>query len=110
MTGLLIFTGANLGLTLVATVLVVVFAPTAAGPGIPEIKAYLNGVDTPNMFGATTMIVKVCFLDLVDVHEHLFLFLFNSPNFGLRSLEVLEQLQLDLILAKKALWFTLEAA
>ncbi|MCI17630.1 chloride channel protein CLC-b-like, partial [Trifolium medium] len=31
---------------------------TAAGPGIPEIKAYLNGVDTPNMYGATTLIVK----------------------------------------------------
>ncbi|KAF5961584.1 hypothetical protein HYC85_002793 [Camellia sinensis] len=30
-----------------------------AGPGIPEIKAYLNGVDTPNMFGATTLIVKI---------------------------------------------------
>jgi chloride channel 7 len=37
----------------------VCFAPTAAGPGIPEIKAYLNGVDTPNMYGATTLIVKV---------------------------------------------------
>lgn len=36
-----------------------VFAPTAAGPGIPEIKAYLNGVDTPNMFGASTLIVKI---------------------------------------------------
>lgn len=35
------------------------FAPTAAGPGIPEIKAYLNGVDTPNMYGASTLIVKV---------------------------------------------------
>lgn len=53
--------GANLLLTLVASVLCVCFAPTAAGPGIPEIKAYLNGVDTPNMFGATTMIVKVPF-------------------------------------------------
>ncbi|KAF2316440.1 hypothetical protein GH714_041781 [Hevea brasiliensis] len=31
----------------------------AAGPGIPEIKAYLNGIDTPNMFGATTLIVKI---------------------------------------------------
>jgi len=40
----------------------VCFAPTAAGPGIPEIKAYLNGVDTPNMFGATTLIVKVRFI------------------------------------------------
>ncbi|KAK6155403.1 hypothetical protein DH2020_009651 [Rehmannia glutinosa] len=42
--------GANFLLTLVAAVLCVCFAPTAAGPGIPEIKAYLNGVDTPNMF------------------------------------------------------------
>ena len=46
-------------LTFIAAVLCVVFAPTAAGPGIPEIKAYLNGVDTPNMFGAPQLIVKV---------------------------------------------------
>lgn len=57
--GFLYFTGANFVLTLVAAVLCVCFAPTAAGPGIPEIKAYLNGVDTPNMFGATTLIVKI---------------------------------------------------
>lgn len=44
---------------MVASFLCVMFAPTAAGPGIPEIKAYLNGVDTPNMFGASTLIVKV---------------------------------------------------
>nr|POE76798.1 chloride channel protein clc-b [Quercus suber] len=56
--GFIYFTGANLLLTMVAAVLCVCFAPTAAGPGIPEIKAYLNGVDTPNMFGATTLIVK----------------------------------------------------
>lgn len=59
LTGLAYFTVANLILTLFAAVLCVYFAPTAAGPGIPEIKAYLNGVDTPNMFGATTLIVKV---------------------------------------------------
>ncbi|KAL0792684.1 hypothetical protein Bca101_064061 [Brassica carinata] len=58
-TGLMMFAGANLGLTLIASVLCVCFAPTAAGPGIPEIKAYLNGIDTPNMFGATTMFVKI---------------------------------------------------
>ena len=58
--GLIYFTAANFLLTLVAALLCVFFAPTAAGPGIPEIKAYLNGVDTPNMFGATTLIVKVC--------------------------------------------------
>ncbi|KAL3526296.1 hypothetical protein ACH5RR_010952 [Cinchona calisaya] len=57
--GFLYFAGANFFLTLVAALLCVFFAPTAAGPGIPEIKAYLNGVDTPNMFGATTLIVKI---------------------------------------------------
>ena len=60
--GFIYFTGANLLLTMVAAALCVCFTPTAAGPGIPEIKAYLNGVDTPNMFGATTLIVKVCCL------------------------------------------------
>ncbi|KAJ1375655.1 Chloride channel, voltage gated [Sesbania bispinosa] len=59
LTGFLYFTGINCVLTLVAAVLCVCFAPTAAGPGIPEIKAYLNGVDTPNMYGATTLIVKI---------------------------------------------------
>ena len=57
--GFLYFAGVNFALTFVAAVLCVVFAPTAAGPGIPEIKAYLNGVDTPNMFGAPQLIVKV---------------------------------------------------
>lgn len=57
--GLLFFTGTNFVLALVAALLCVFFAPTAAGPGIPEIKAYLNGVDTPNMYGATTLIVKI---------------------------------------------------
>ncbi|KAF3595816.1 hypothetical protein DY000_02025404 [Brassica cretica] len=38
-TGMMMFAGANSGLTLIASVLCVCFAPTAAGPGIPEIKA-----------------------------------------------------------------------
>lgn len=59
MMGLVFLTGVNFLLTLGASILCVCFAPTAAGPGIPEIKAYLNGVDTPNMFGATTLFVKV---------------------------------------------------
>ncbi|KAK9067375.1 hypothetical protein SSX86_014702 [Deinandra increscens subsp. villosa] len=59
MMGFFFMTGVNFILTLVATLLCVFFAPTAAGPGIPEIKAYLNGVDTPNMYGATTMFVKI---------------------------------------------------
>ncbi|CAM8942075.1 unnamed protein product [Rhodiola kirilowii] len=57
--GFMYFAGINFLLTLGAAVLCVCFAPTAAGPGIPEIKAYLNGVDTPNMFGAMTLIVKI---------------------------------------------------
>lgn len=57
--GFIFFTGTNFLLTLSACVLCVFFAPTAAGPGIPEIKAYLNGVDTPKMFDATSLIVKV---------------------------------------------------
>ncbi|KAK6912987.1 CBS domain [Dillenia turbinata] len=57
--GFVLLTTANFFLTLFAAVLCVFFAPTAAGPGIPEIKAYLNGVDTPNMYGANTLIVKI---------------------------------------------------
>nr|KYP44053.1 Chloride channel protein CLC-b [Cajanus cajan] len=57
--GFLYFAGLNFILTFVAAILCVCFAPTAAGPGIPEIKAYLNGVDTPNMYGATTLFVKI---------------------------------------------------
>ncbi|PWA45158.1 chloride channel B [Artemisia annua] len=59
MMGFFLMAGVNFLLTLVATLLVVFLAPTAAGPGIPEIKAYLNGVDTPNMYGAMTMFVKI---------------------------------------------------
>lgn len=58
-TGFMYFMGANLCLTAFAAALCVLFAPTAAGPGIPEIKAYLNGVDTPNMYGAAPLIVKI---------------------------------------------------
>ncbi|KAL9243373.1 hypothetical protein vseg_017267 [Gypsophila vaccaria] len=57
--GLVMLTGTNFLLTLSSTLLVVFFAPTAAGPGIPEIKAYLNGVDTPDMYGAPTLFVKI---------------------------------------------------
>lgn len=57
--GFIYMAGVNFLLTSVAALLCVLFAPTAAGPGIPEIKAYLNGVDTPNMFGASTLIVKI---------------------------------------------------
>jgi chloride channel 7 len=44
---------------MLATVLTVFVAPAAAGSGIPEVKAYLNGVDAPNIFSLKTLIVKV---------------------------------------------------
>ncbi|KAF9594409.1 hypothetical protein IFM89_031011 [Coptis chinensis] len=53
------FTMVNLVLSLVVVVLCVMFAPTTIGSSIPEIKAYLNGVDTPNMFGAPQLVVKI---------------------------------------------------
>lgn len=53
------FTCANLALTLLAAVLTAYIAPTAAGAGVPEIKAYLNGVDLPGFLGLNTLFVKV---------------------------------------------------
>ncbi|XP_074316521.1 chloride channel protein CLC-a-like [Silene latifolia] len=56
--GFIILAGINFSLTLIAACLCAFFSPAAAGPGIPEIKAYLNGIDTPNMYGFTTLLVK----------------------------------------------------
>jgi chloride channel 7 len=44
---------------MLAAVLTVFVAPAAAGSGIPEVKAYLNGVDAPNIFSLKTLLVKV---------------------------------------------------
>ncbi|XP_044326563.1 putative chloride channel-like protein CLC-g isoform X3 [Triticum aestivum] len=55
----LVFLFSNLLLTMFATVLTVYVAPAAAGSGIPEVKAYLNGVDAPNIFCFKTLVVKV---------------------------------------------------
>jgi len=54
-----VFLASNFALTMLATVLTVYVAPAAAGSGIPEVKAYLNGVDAPNIFSLKTLIVKV---------------------------------------------------
>lgn len=34
-------------------------APAAAGSGIPEVKAYLNGVDAHSILAPSTLFVKV---------------------------------------------------
>ncbi|KAK1434674.1 hypothetical protein QVD17_00423 [Tagetes erecta] len=55
----LIFAAANLVLTLFATLITTLIAPEAAGSGIPEVKAYLNGVDAPAIFSFRTLLVKI---------------------------------------------------
>ncbi|KAK9706221.1 hypothetical protein RND81_07G111700 [Saponaria officinalis] len=58
-TAFFVFTGYNLGLTLFASLITALIAPAAAGSGIPEVKAYLNGVDVPEIFSLKTLIVKI---------------------------------------------------
>ncbi|KAF3624658.1 hypothetical protein FXO38_30140 [Capsicum annuum] len=43
----------------VSAFLTVYFAPTTSGPRVSKINAYINGVDTPIMLGATTLFVKI---------------------------------------------------
>ncbi|KAK3143559.1 hypothetical protein QOZ80_4AG0301830 [Eleusine coracana subsp. coracana] len=54
-----VFLASNFALTILAAALTVFVAPAAAGSGIPEVKAYLNGVDAPNIFSLKTLMVKV---------------------------------------------------
>ncbi|CAK9156481.1 unnamed protein product [Ilex paraguariensis] len=55
----LVFASSNFGLTLFACLITAFIAPEAAGSGIPEVKAYLNGVDAPAIFSLRTLVVKV---------------------------------------------------
>ncbi|XP_057459574.1 putative chloride channel-like protein CLC-g isoform X2 [Actinidia eriantha] len=54
-----VFTAANFGLTLFASMITAYISPEAAGSGIPEVKAYLNGVDAPGIFSLRTLVVKI---------------------------------------------------
>eukprot|EP01018_Ginkgo_biloba_P013954 Gb_06773 [translate_table: standard] len=54
-----VFAGTNLILVTLAAVLCAYIAPAAAGSGIPEVKAYLNGVDAPEILSPRTLIVKI---------------------------------------------------
>ncbi|XP_028793268.1 chloride channel protein CLC-c [Neltuma alba] len=51
--------GCNIGLAAAAGSLCAFIAPAAAGSGIPEVKAYLNGIDAHNILAPTTLFVKV---------------------------------------------------
>ncbi|KAI4380642.1 hypothetical protein MLD38_006809 [Melastoma candidum] len=54
-----VFLVSNFVLTLFAAVITAFIAPASAGSGIPEVKAYLNGVDTPGIFSLKTLVVKI---------------------------------------------------
>lgn len=55
----LVFFSSNFVLTLFASIITAFIAPAAAGSGIPEVKAYLNGVDAPGIFTLKTLLVKI---------------------------------------------------
>ncbi|CAI0389050.1 unnamed protein product [Linum tenue] len=54
-----VFSASNMILTLFACLITAFIAPAAAGSGIPEVKAYLNGVDAPGILSLRTLFVKV---------------------------------------------------
>lgn len=55
----LAYAGCNLVLAAAAAALCAYIAPAAAGSGIPEVKAYLNGVDAHSILAPSTLFVKV---------------------------------------------------
>ncbi|EFJ09934.1 hypothetical protein SELMODRAFT_427560 [Selaginella moellendorffii] len=59
MTAFAIFTALNTGLVFLGAAMTVYLAPSAAGSGVPESKAYLNGIDAPRILEPITMVVKL---------------------------------------------------
>lgn len=55
----LAYAGLNVCLAAAAAALCAYIAPAAAGSGIPEVKAYLNGVDAHYILAPSTLFVKV---------------------------------------------------
>ncbi|KAL6545689.1 hypothetical protein OROGR_009563 [Orobanche gracilis] len=53
------FAGINVMLAICAAALCAFIAPAAAGSGIPEVKAYLNGVDAHSILAPSTLFVKI---------------------------------------------------
>ncbi|KAJ9557304.1 hypothetical protein OSB04_011918 [Centaurea solstitialis] len=53
------FAGCNMVLATCAAVLCAYIAPAAAGSGIPEVKAYLNGIDAHSILAPSTLFVKI---------------------------------------------------
>nr|GMD87087.1 chloride channel protein CLC-D [Ipomoea batatas] len=57
--GFLVYTLINLVLVFSSVYIITHFAPAAAGSGIPEIKGYLNGIDTHGILLFRTLIGKI---------------------------------------------------
>ncbi|KAG9456454.1 hypothetical protein H6P81_000962 [Aristolochia fimbriata] len=57
--GFIVYMLINLALVFSSVFIITQFAPAAAGSGIPEIKGYLNGVDTPGILLFRTLIGKI---------------------------------------------------
>ncbi|KAL1534940.1 chloride channel protein CLC-c-like [Salvia divinorum] len=53
------FAGINVVLAISAGALCAYVAPAAAGSGIPEVKAYLNGIDAHSILAPSTLFVKI---------------------------------------------------
>ncbi|KAK6945536.1 LOW QUALITY PROTEIN: Chloride channel, voltage gated, partial [Dillenia turbinata] len=54
-----LYAGSNLVLAIIAAALCAYIAPAAAGSGILEVKAYLNGVDAHSILAPSTLFVKI---------------------------------------------------
>ncbi|KAL7590889.1 chloride channel protein CLC-d isoform X1 [Lactuca sativa] len=57
--GFIVYTSINLALVFSSVYIITQFAPAAAGSGIPEIKGYLNGIDTRGILLFRTLIGKI---------------------------------------------------
>ncbi|GMH34108.1 hypothetical protein BSKO_01942 [Bryopsis sp. KO-2023] len=55
----IVFTLTNCILAGLASSVVVFYGPGAAGSGIPDVKAFLNGVDMPHVLSPKTLIAKI---------------------------------------------------
>ncbi|KAM4126151.1 hypothetical protein ACB094_01G366100 [Castanea mollissima] len=53
------YAGCNMVLAIAAAGLCAYISPAAAGSGIPEVKAYLNGIDAHSILAPSTLFVKI---------------------------------------------------
>ncbi|MCO5604966.1 hypothetical protein L7F22_059141 [Adiantum nelumboides] len=65
-----ILVASNLALVLTSGLLCTYIAPAAAGSGIPDVKAYLNGVNIPDILAPKTFFVKVYLHWPVNIWDH----------------------------------------